>query len=391
MDIVIIGAGIGGLTAAALLLKQGHRVHVYEQATQLREVGAGLQLSANATRVMRELGLVPELEKTGVLPKAFEFRRFDSGELLHRIPLGDTHREKQGAPYFHMYRVDLHNILIDAVRRYDPDAIHLGCRAEQIVESGASVQVKFSDGRTAIGDILIGADGIKSVVRKHVIGDDQPQFTGQVAWRITIPIDRIPKELRPDIVSTIWCGPRNHAVMYYIRNASLLNFAGCLQRPWEEESWTTKRPWSELDQDYRGWHPIVRAAVEAADKDQCYRWALNNRQPVMTWTTQRTALLGDAAHATLPYMAQGTAMAIEDAAVLSRVLDGARPLQQALKVYEKHRAPRAARVITESSEMTGVYQVEDEQEMREVFHKRDLGGSRNAWLYPYDPMTVALE
>jgi len=391
MNIVIIGAGIGGLTAAAMLLQRGHRVRVFEQAAQLGEVGAGLQLSANATKVLRVLGLDSELEKYGVLPKAFEFRRFDTGEILHRMPLGDTHRQQHGAPYFHMYRPDLHRMLVEAVRKLDPSAVTLNAKAIRITETSDSATVEFESGEKITGDLVIGADGIKSVARKHVIGDDHPEFTGHVAWRIILPVEKIPVALRPDVVSTVWCGPANHATMYYISGEKVINFAGCVKRPWEEESWTTKRPWEDLDQDYRGWHPIVRAVVESVDKDQCYRWALNNRRPVMTWTTDRTALLGDSAHATLPYMAQGAAMAIEDAAVLARLLDGETAIPQALKIYEAHRAPRAARIINESTEMGGLYQIVDAEEMRQAFIQRDIGRSRNSWLYPYDPMTVPLD
>ncbi|UUZ71136.1 FAD-dependent monooxygenase [Polaromonas sp. P1(28)-8] len=317
MEIIIVGAGIGGLTAAASLLQRGHKVRVYEQSPQLGEVGAGIQMSANAVKVLDSLGLRAS-EPTAVRPKAFEFRRFDSGEMLHRLPLGEQHEQRHGAPYFQIHRSDLHSALHDAVRKLDPQAIVLNAKAARIEEDATSASVHFVDGSSVRGDLVVGADGIKSVVRKHVIGADQPLFTGQVAWRCIVPVSRIPSELRTDIVSTIWCGPNNHAVTYYLRNGELLNFVGCVERPDEEESWTAKRPWEELDADYRGWHPMVRALIETVDRDQCFRWALNNRAPSMIWSSPRVTMLGDAVHATLPYMAQGAAMAIEDAAVLAR-------------------------------------------------------------------------
>lgn len=391
MDIAIVGAGLGGLSAAASLLKRGHRVRVYEQAARLGEVGAGVQISANASKVLREIGLEPELERIAVQPKAFEFRRYDSGELLHRLPLGDAHRQQHGAPYFQVYRVDLHRMLVEAVRNLDADAIELNSRAVAVKESANAVTVEFESRAAVHADLLIGADGIKSVVRRQVLGADKPEFTGQVAWRLTIPIDRIAPGLRPDVVSTVWCGPRNHATMYYICSGSLLNFAGCVERPWEEESWITRRPWTELDEDYAGWHPMVRAVIEAADKDQCFRWALNNRAPVTRWATARTALLGDAVHPTLPYMAQGAALAIEDAAVLARAVSADQPLAQALKTYESHRAQRAARVVRESTEMGELYHIVDAAEMRQAFVSRNIAASRNGWLYPYDPLKAPLE
>ena len=390
MKIVIVGAGIGGLTAAAALLQRGHAVRVYEQAPELAEVGAGIQMSANAVKVLDHLDLRSNFEATAVRPKAFEFRRFDSGEVLHRLPLGDQHEQRHGAPYFQIHRSDLHNALQGAVRKLDPEAIVLNSKASHVEEDSTSATVRFVDGSTAHADLVVGADGIKSVVRKHVIGADQPVFTGEVAWRCIVPVSRIAPELRTDIVSTIWCGPNNHAVTYYLRNGELLNFVGCVVRPDEEESWTAKRPWEELDADYRGWHPMVRAVIDSVDRNQCFRWALNNRQPSMVWSSPRVTMLGDAVHATLPYMAQGAAMAIEDAAVLARALELDATLQEQLRIYETHRAPRTARVVQESNEMSDLYHIGDADAMRQAFHDRNIAKSRNEWLYPYDPLKVPL-
>jgi salicylate hydroxylase len=252
------------------------------------------------------------------------------------------------------------------------------------------VQVFFEDGHVAEAELVIGADGLRSMVRRHVIGEDEPQFTGQVAWRCLVPTERIPPELRTDLVSTIWCGPGKHAVTYYLRGGALLNFVGCVERPWEEESWFARRPWQELDVDYAGWHPMVRAVVDRVDRDQCFRWALNNHPASPRWSSERITLLGDAVHATLPYMAQGAAMAIEDAAVLARALELPLPLAAQLQRYEEHRAPRTARVMQESNEMGELYHLVDAAAMRQAFEQRDIAGSRNQWLYPYDPWTAAL-
>jgi salicylate hydroxylase len=168
-----------------------------------------------------------------------------------------------------------------------------------------------------------------------------------------------------------------------------------VERAWEEESWTARRPWQELDADYAGWHPMVRAVIERVDRDACFRWALNQRRVEPRWSRPRITLLGDAVHATLPYMAQGAAMAIEDAAVLARVLDPpALPglaLAERLQVYARHRAPRTARVVRESAEMGELYHIVDADAMRRAFAERDIARSRNEWLYPYDPWTVPLE
>lgn len=391
MNILIVGAGIGGLTAAIRLVQQGHRVRVVEQAKVLGEVGAGIQMSANAVKVLQAIGVEPALEATGVKPKAFEFRRFNTGELLHRIPLGDAHKEKHGAAYYQMHRRDLHDALVAALHRLAPDAIRLDAQVRQVHEDAEGAEVELASGERLRAELVVGADGVKSQVRQHVLGTDKPVFTGQVVWRVLVPVDRVPLKLRTDIVSTIWCGPHNHGVMYYLRGGRLINFVGCVARPWEEESWTSSRPWSELDQDYAGWHPMVRAVVDAADRDQCYRWALNSRVPAMVWSTARVTMLGDAVHSTLPYMAQGAAMAIEDAGVLARVLELELPLDQRLRVYEQHRAPRTRRVVEESTEMGQLYQIDNADAMRQAFHDRNIAKSRNEWLYPYDPLTVQLQ
>lgn len=391
MDILIVGAGIGGLTAAIRLLQRGHRVRILEQAKVLGEVGAGIQMSANAVKVLKAIGVEPALEATGVQPKAFEFRRFDSGELLHRIPLGDAHREKHGAAYYQMHRRDLHDALVNALRERAPDAIRLNAPVRAVYEDAEGAEVELASGERLRAKLVIGADGIKSQVRQHVLGADKPVFTGQVVWRVLVPVERIPPDLRTNVVSTIWCGPRNHGVMYYLRSGQLINFVGCVARPWEEESWTSAHPWSELDHDYTGWHPMVRAVVDAADRDQCYRWALNSRVPAMVWSTPHVTMLGDAVHSTLPYMAQGAAMAIEDAGVLARALELDLPLAQRLRVYEQHRAPRTRRVVEESTEMGQLYQIDNADAMREAFRDRNIAKSRNEWLYPYDPLTVALQ
>jgi salicylate hydroxylase len=391
MDILIVGAGIGGLTAAIRLVQRGHRVRVLEQAKVLGEVGAGIQMSANAVKVLQAVGVEPALEATGVKPKAFEFRRFNTGELLHRIPLGDAHRERHGAAYYQMHRRDLHDALVQALRAAAPDAVRLDATVRQVYEDTEGAEVELTNGERLRAELVVGADGVKSVVRQHVLGADKPVFTGQVVWRVLVPVERIPQALRTDVVSTIWCGPHNHGVMYYLRGGTLINFVGCVARPWEEESWTSSRPWTELDQDYAGWHPMVRAVVEAADRDQCYRWALNSRVPAMVWSTNHVTMLGDAVHSTLPYMAQGAAMAIEDAGVLARALELDLPLAQQLRVYEQHRAPRTRRVVEESTEMGHLYQIDNADAMRQAFHDRNIAKSRNEWLYPYDPLTVPLQ
>jgi salicylate hydroxylase len=183
MDIALVGGGIGGLTAAACLLRDGHRVRIYEQARHVGEIGAAVQMSANAVKVLYHLGLKDRLEAQAVKPTAFEFRRFDSGEVLHEIKLGEDHAQRHGHPYYQIHRVDLHAALLEVVERLDPQALQLGYRAIEVLEDEHSDSIVFDDGRQVRANLVVGSDGIKSVVRKHVVDADPPVFTGQVAWR----------------------------------------------------------------------------------------------------------------------------------------------------------------------------------------------------------------
>lgn len=389
--VLIAGAGLGGLAAAASLIKRGFRVDVFEQAAQLGEVGAGIQVSANAVKVLYDLGLRDRLEAVTVKPKAYEFRRFDDGELLHRVPLNenDHHVSKHGTPYYHIHRVDLHTILADCVNTLSPGCIHLGRYVSGFREDASGVTLAFSDGEEVRGDVLVGADGIKSVIRQQILGPTPVRFTGHVAWRATVPVDRLPADIM-DRVVTVWCGPKNHAVVYFVRSGRVLNFFGGVEREWEEESWTSRKPWAELKADYAGWHPAIQAIIDAVDRDACYRWSLNNREPVSNWSTSRATLLGDAAHPTLPYMAQGAVMAIEDGAVLARALEGGESVREALDLYQRNRTERTARIVLESTEHGDLYHIADAGEMRRAFEAKNIAKSREQWLYAYDPLTVAL-
>jgi salicylate hydroxylase len=388
--ILIAGAGLGGLAAAACLLKRGFEVRLFEQAPQLGEVGAGIQQSANAVKVLYDLGLKGELERVGVKPQDYEFRRFDTGELLHKIAFAGAHEERHGTPYYHLHRADFHQMLADKVRALDPGCITLNARVTGFTESANAVKVKLADGSEVSGDVLVGADGIRSVVRRPIAGEMPARYTGYVAWRVTVPRERLPAGIM-DLVGAVWCGPRNHCVLYWLRSGTLLNFVGCPEHAaWDEESWTQRRPWEELKADYAGWHPKIQAILNAADRTECYRWALNDRKPIRTWSTERVTLLGDAAHPTLPFLAQGACMAIEDAAVLARALEDAASVREALQMYERARVDRCARVVIESAAHGGLYHIVDADEMKRAFAERNIAREREQWLYNYDPLKVPL-
>jgi salicylate hydroxylase len=388
--ILIAGAGIGGLAAACCLLKKGFDVEVHEQAPILSEVGAGIQISANAMHVLRYLGLGDAISRVGVQPKAYVFRLHDTGEIIQTFALSAEHERQHGAPYIQLHRADLHDLLVAKARKFKPDVVQLNHRVVGFVERADGVELKFADGSSVRGDLLVGADGLKSVVRGQMMGNVPPTYTGDGVWRITVPSDRLPRDLLLDQVMSVFMGPGGHVVCYYLRGGALLNFGGTVEAEVSEESWTLKFPWKSLKADFEGWHPAIQAIIDAVDKGECYRWSLHNRPPIRNWSTRRTTILGDAAHPTLPYLAQGAAMAIEDGAVLSRALGQAGSVAQALDLYQRNRIDRTARVVEQSNENQKLFHLRSVGEIRRQFAHRDEGVERNRWLYSYNPLTVEL-
>lgn len=388
--ILIAGAGLGGLTAASCLMKAGHKVEVYEQAPKLGEIGAGIQISANAMHVMRDLGLEPAIRKAGVHPGAYVFRLHDTGEEIQRFSLSEEHERMHGAPYTQLHRADFHEMLAVKAHEFDPAVVHLDRHATGYTETDDGVTLHFADGTSARGDLLVGADGIKSAVRQQMIGDVVATYTGDAAWRITVPTERLGKDAL-DKVMSVFVGPGLHAVCYYLRGGALLNFVGCVETPdVSDESWTLKFPWQKLKDDYRGWHSSIQAIIDNADKDQCYRWSLHTRPTMRQWSTGRVTLLGDSAHSTLPYLAQGAAMAIEDAAVLTRALGMMPSIAAAIELYQCNRVERTAKVVAQSTYNRELFHLRSVDEIRARFARRNEGEDRNKWLYSYNPLTVAL-
>lgn len=390
-NVLIAGAGIGGLSAASCLMKAGHKVEIHEQAPQLAELGAGIQISANAMHVLRHLGMEQAITNVGVRPDAYVFRLFDTGEEIQRFALSDEHERLHGAPYTQLHRADLHDILAAKAREFDSGAVHLNHKAVGFLETSEGVELHFADGSCARGDMLIGADGLKSVVRRQIVGDVPATYTGDAAWRLTVPVDRLPQKFLEQAMS-VFMGPGGHVVCYYLRAGKMLNFVGLIETDEvSDESWTVKFPWQRLKADFRGWHPIIQTVIDATDKDQCYRWSLHNRSPMRIWSTVRTTLLGDAAHPTLPYLAQGAAMAIEDGAVLARALSMANSIPEAIQLYQRNRVDRTAQIVARSSANRDLFHLRSIDAIRSAFSQRNEGADRNTWLYSYNPMTVELK
>ena len=388
--ILIAGAGIGGLTAASCLMKAGYDVEVYEQAPELSEIGAGIQLSANAMHVLNSLGLGKAIAELSVRPGAYVFRLHDTGEIIGQFPLAEEHERLNGAPYNQLHRADLHDLLAAKARDFNKDVVRLNRRVAGFEESDAGVELFFADGSRARGDLLIGADGVKSAVRAQIAGADHATYTGDAAWRLTLPTDQLPGNFMGEVMS-VWMGPGRHVVCYYLRGGALLNFVGLVEtEDISEESWTAKFPWERLKADFAGWHKNIQSVIDRADKDSCFRWSLYYRPPIETWSTRSATLLGDAVHATLPYLAQGACMAIEDAAVLTRALQSTNVVADALQLYERNRIDRTSRIVKGSDANRTLFHMRDQEKLRQAFAARDEGADRNAWLYSYNPLTVAL-
>jgi salicylate hydroxylase len=388
--ILIAGAGLGGLAAASCLMKAGHDVEIYEQAPILGEIGAGIQMSANAMHVLNDLGLGPTIAKSAVRPGAYVFKLHDTGEEISRFSLAEEHERLHKAPYNQLHRADLHDILSAKAREFKADAVHLSKRAIGFKESAGHVELLFADGSSARGDMLIGADGVKSAIRPQIAGQDQPIYTGDIAWRLTVPIEKLPKNFM-DPVMSVWMGPGAHVVCYYLRAGALLNFVGLVETDEiNEESWTSTFPWEKLKADFAGWHPDLQTVIDATDHGQCYRWSLFFRAPIDNWSTKRVTMLGDAVHATLPYLAQGAAMAIEDGAVLTCALAMEPKIADALQLYQRNRIERTTKIVNGSSGNRTLFHLRDQNEIRKAFANRDEGGDRNGWLYSYNPLTVPL-
>jgi salicylate hydroxylase len=342
LKILIAGAGIGGLTAALACLKHGIDVEVYEQASELREVGAGLQLSANGSRVLYELGLEAELKRLSCEATGKEIRLWNSGETWKLFDLGTESLARYGYPYFTVYRPDLHRILIDAVRTIKPDAIHLNARCLGFDQEGNGV-VMHLENRQVRGDVLIGADGVHSQIRQSLFGQDSPEFTGLLAWRGVIPMERLPQHLHRK-VGTNWVGPGGHVVHYALSAGRLMNFVGIKERSdWAVESWNVRGSTEECLADFVGWNEDIQLMIRAIDIP--YKWALMTRAPLPQWSKGRVSLLGDACHSTLPFLAQGAVMAIEDGYILARALAGYRDSSRALIQYEAARRVRTTRIV----------------------------------------------
>jgi salicylate hydroxylase len=360
--IVVAGAGIGGLTASLALAGQGFRVIVLEKAERLEEAGAGLQLSPNASRVLIELGLQPRLAGRAITPDAVSIMSARSGGEIARLPLGDAAAFQAGAPYWVMHRADLQRALQAHVNDNPDIELRLGCQFEDVVTHAKGLTVVQRSGTTRQQELavaLIGADGIWSTVRHHLFPDVQPRFSGLIAWRGTLDATALPREYTSRRVQ-LWMGSNAHLVAYPISGSRQINVVAIVQGTWNRPGWSAPGAAGEIKGAFASarWPGTARMMVGAVDDWR--KWALFTVPDGGEWTEGAVALLGDAAHAMLPFAAQGAGMAIEDAAVLAKCLGGsasenAAGIPAALKRYARQRRARVTRVARAARQAGRIY------------------------------------
>ena len=339
--VVVIGAGIGGLAAATALRRAGIEVSVHEQAPALAEVGAGIQVTPNGVKALRGLGLEAEALRLGFRPQALVGLDAFTGRQSFRTPL-DQSAAMYGAPYLQMHRADLHGMLMQgaAGARFT-----LGHRCAGVRNEGATAVVRFEDGAEEEADLVIGADGIHSVVRRAILGEEPARYTGTMCWRGIVPFDKPDYELVAP-ATTLWNGPHGHVVTYWIRGGTGVNIVAVHETPEVTgESWTGRSTPAEMMAAYPGWHPRLMSLLERAE--HVFKWGLYDREPRSAWSSGRVTLLGDAAHPMLPFLSQGAAMALEDGVMLGRLLRDADAagVEAALAGYERARIPRTTDVV----------------------------------------------
>lgn len=332
---LISGAGIGGLTAALALAQRGWAVRVLERAEAFGEVGAGIQQSPNAMRVHQALGTADALRAVSFALEAATIRDGRTGHALVRVLLGAAAEARYGAPYLHCHRADLHGVLAAACEA-------AGVTVERgVAATGYADGALLTAGGARAGDLIVGADGARSAIRAQMFPDSMPRFTGQTAWRALVPTDAVPPNTVPP-EATSWIGEGGHVVTYLLRGGSLINVVAVREgRDWTEDGWSVPGDAGELRAAFAGWDGRIGAVLGAVR--ECYLWGLFDHPPLPRWSDGPVTLLGDAAHPMLPFMAQGAAMAVEDAWVLANaVADG--DVAAGLARYEARRHPRVRRV-----------------------------------------------
>jgi salicylate hydroxylase len=391
MKAVIAGGGIGGLATSIALAMDGWKVEVVERAPVMQEVGSGLQISPNGMHVLDYLGITPLVEAAYFEPKTLEVRRGVRNHRVFKINLRGLAERRWGNKFIQIHRADLYAALQTRAR-----ALGVAIRPRSEVTgyiregNGASVYV---DGQDRIhGDIVVGADGIRSAIRAQLAGPDRARFTGNVAWRIILPVSEIDTHNLPE-GGCVWIGGGKHAVTTRIKAGEVINFVGVVKRSnWQEEGWMIPGTQAEALADFGDWDPLLKDIITSAS--DLHRWALFDRPPLLKWSDGPVTLLGDAAHPMLPSMAQGAVQALEDAVILARMLQTHDDVQTAMQAYRDARFERTAKIVKRSADNLDLFHTEGK--IRQFLRfappwiagvlSEDLIHRRQDWIYGFNPL-----
>jgi salicylate hydroxylase len=390
--VLIAGAGIGGLAMALSLLRRGIDCDVLEQAAELREVGAGLWISMNGVRVLKDLGLTEQVEQNSIAAERRDIRLWSNGASW---PLYNRATDAAGNQPYLLLRAHLLKILTDGVRSLKPGAIHLNAHVVGFSQTGEGVRAKLADGSEIEGRALIGADGAHSKVRYEMMGERDSKYSNVIAWRGLVPVDRLAPHQREHVVST-WVGPTAHVTAYPVlwQDTMMMTFSGQVDRAdWQLESWSEKGSIEECLGDFVGWHSDIVELVK--NVDTLNKWGLFVRPPLQTWSQGRVTLLGDACHAMPPYLGQGVNMALEDAAVLARCIDEQpADLVTAFHTYQGLRMDRTGKVVESAIGMLPIFHntalgtVDTADDYIKTHWGPEASKARFDWIYRYDATTV---
>ncbi|MGI9476706.1 MAG: FAD-dependent monooxygenase [Hyphomicrobiaceae bacterium] len=377
--IIIVGGGIGGLTAGLALQRRGFKVVVYERTPEFREIGAGLIVTANARRALRDLGVDAGLEVVSSSVPVRNTCNYATGAIIQEISNEEIER-RFGLANLQVHRGDLHNLLLDAMRANDRDALRPGCEFVSLQQDTSGVTVHFADGSSEWGDAVIGADGNASAVRSFLFPGEATEFNGQVAYRALIPDELVTPAIR-QLQMAMHPAPKRYLLIYPLRRGRILNLIGCGQAAnWEEEGWAIPATNDEFANAYADFAPQLVALIHSIPAGALFKWGLRDREPLKTWIAGRVAMLGDAAHPMTPFLGQGACIAIEDALVLGRAFEASTTVEEALQRYEAARKTRGTNVQ--------LWSREEGQALQDPAKPRRTAIDRG--LLHYDPVSVAV-
>jgi salicylate hydroxylase len=382
--ISIVGGGIGGLTAALALQHFGYRVAVFERARELREIGAGVTITPNAMHALNFLGVGERIAQEAGPTEAYLIRHFRTGEVIKTRASGTDYVERFGANYYQVHRADLHAALADAVLRNDSNCIFLDHRFAFLTQDSEQVAATFTNGRTITTDVLVGCDGAASKVRACVFGDEEVNYTGQVAFRALLPMANVPACLAK-LPFAMFVGNNRVLLHYPLRHRTIMNVVGVAREPsWQEEGWTIPATVEDFANLHGDFHSDASSLIRAIASGTLFKWGLRDREPLRQYTKGRVTMLGDAAHPMTPFLGQGACIAIEDAMVLGRAFAAASTLEEAFSIYETARTERANGVQLASRQQADEIQGITKGGANPGANADDRG------LYLYNPVTVPL-